>query len=128
VGQSNPISPIALVVEDDASQREVISVLLEESQYVVMECQSAEAAALAVRELGSELTLLIIDVNLAGGMDGIELAFFARQQSPTADIIVTSGRPLKQPLPTGAKFWQKPWTSLDLLREAAMLQMSAGAR
>jgi len=79
VGQIDPNSPIALIVEDDASLREVISVLLEESQYVVMECQSAEAAELALRELGSALTLLITDINLAGGMNGVELAFFARQ-------------------------------------------------
>ncbi|HWX57445.1 response regulator [Bradyrhizobium sp.] len=122
MGQLNPVRPIALIVEDQASQREVLSVLLEESQYVVMECQSAEAAALVLRELGPGLTLLITDVNLAGRMNGVELAFVARQHHPNLDIIVTSGRPLSQPLPDGAKFWAKPWTPLEVLREAAMLQ------
>jgi CheY-like chemotaxis protein len=116
--------PIALIVEDQASQRAVLSVLLEESQYVVMECQSAEAAELVLRDVPG-LTLLITDVNLAGCMNGVELAFVARRHHPNLDIIVTSGRPLCQPLPDGAKFWAKPWTPVDILREAAMLQASA---
>ena len=128
MGQSNPIRPIALIVENDASQREVISILLEESDYVVMECQSAEAAELVLRELGSGLTLLITDVNLAGRMNGVDLAFVARQHNQDLDIIVTSGRPLSQPLPDGAKFWAKPWAPVDILREAAMLQTSASSR
>jgi two-component system cell cycle response regulator CpdR len=128
VGQSNPIRPIALIVEDQASQRAVLSVLLEECQYIVMECQSAEAAALVLRELGPGLTLLITDVNLAGRMNGVELAFVARQHHPGLDIIVTSGRPLSQPLPDGAKFWAKPWAAIDVLREAAMLKATAASR
>jgi two-component system cell cycle response regulator CpdR len=128
VGQSNPIRPIALIVENDASQREVISILLEESDYVVMQCQSAEAAEFVLRDLGAGLTLLITDVNLAGRMNGVELAFIARQHNRALDIIVTSGRPLHQPLPEGAKFWAKPWAPVDILREAAMLQGSSASR
>jgi two-component system, cell cycle response regulator CpdR len=127
VGQSNPIRPVALIVENDASQREVISILLEESDYVVMKCQSAEAAELVLRELGAGLTLLFTDVNLAGRMNGVELAFIAREQNPGLDIIVTSGRPLLQPLPDGAKFWAKPWAPVDILREAALLQASGSS-
>ena len=33
-------------------------------------------------------------------------------------MIVTSGRPLRQELPDGAKFWAKPWAPLDVIREA----------
>ena len=128
MGQSNPIRPIALIVENDAPQREVISILLEESDYVVMECQSAEAAELVLRELGPGLTLLITDVDLAGRMNGVELAFVARQHNQDLDIIVTSGRPLSQPLPDRAKFWAKPWAPVDILREAAMLQAPGSSR
>ena len=128
MGQSNPIRPVALIVENDASQREVISILLEESDYVVMECQSAEAAELVLRELGEGLTLLITDVNLAGRMNGVELAFVARHYNQGLDIIVTSGWPLHQPLPDGAKFWAKPWAPVDILREAAMLQAPGSSR
>lgn len=33
-------------------------------------------------------------------------------------MIVTSGKPLPQQLPDGAKFWSKPWAPLDVIREA----------
>jgi DNA-binding response OmpR family regulator len=36
--------PIALVVEDDPDQRELLTVLLEESELHVFGCESAEAA------------------------------------------------------------------------------------
>ena len=46
MGQASPFKPIALVVEDDASQRELVVVLLEESEMGVIQCQSAEEALL----------------------------------------------------------------------------------
>jgi two-component system cell cycle response regulator CpdR len=33
-------------------------------------------------------------------------------------VIVTSGSPLREDLPDGAKFWSKPWAPLDVIREA----------
>jgi hypothetical protein len=35
-------------------------------------------------------------------------------------VVVTSGKPLHEPLPDGAKFWSKPWAPLDVLREAEL--------
>jgi hypothetical protein len=81
-----------------------------------------------LRELGPKLTWLITDVNLTGRMNGVELAFVARQHHPSLDVIVTSGGPPRQPLPAGAKFWAKPWAPVDILREAAMVQASAAPR
>jgi CheY-like chemotaxis protein len=125
MGQSKPYSPIALIVEDDASQREITSMLLEDSDYLVIERDSAEAAETVLREHGRRVLLLFADVNLAGRMSGVELAFMARQYNPLIDIIITSGRPLLQALPKDAKFWPKPWARLDLLREAAMVHPTA---
>ncbi len=52
------------------------------------------------------------DVELAGRMKGVELAYIARQCNPSLDVVVTSGQPLRQPLPKGIKFWTKPWSPL----------------
>jgi two-component system, cell cycle response regulator CpdR len=122
VGQSTPIRATALIVEDDPTQREMICLLLEESDYDVIQCESAEAAELVVEKVGGCLSLLMTDVNLAGSMNGIELAHIAKEHYPSLDVVVTSGRPLKQPLPDGAKFWPKPWAALDVLREAQVAQ------
>jgi two-component system, cell cycle response regulator CpdR len=109
----------ALIVENDPMQREMIALLLEESEYDVIQCESAEAAALVLDKCSNSLVLLMTDVSLAGRMNGVELAYVARQRNPRLDVIVTSGRQLSQPLPEGVKFWPKPWSALDVLREAA---------
>ncbi|CAL75262.1 putative two-component response regulator [Bradyrhizobium sp. ORS 278] len=118
MGQSQPFRATALIVEDDPTQREMISLLLEESEYDVIACESAEAAELVLNRPGNRVVLLMTDVNLAGRMSGVELAHIARARHPHINIVVTSGRPLSQPLPGDAKFWAKPWAPLDVLREA----------
>jgi two-component system, cell cycle response regulator CpdR len=120
MGQSRPLRATALIVEDDPSQREMITLLLEESHYDVIQCESAEAAELVLAKNGGALSLMITDVALAGTMNGIDLAFIAKQSHPDLDVIVTSGRPLPRSLPDGAKFWSKPWAPLDVLREAEL--------
>ena len=118
MGQSKPFRATALVVEDDPMQREMIALLLEESHFDVIECESAEAAEAVLRRMGRELALVMTDVALAGAMDGVSLAHIARRYNPKLDVIVTSGSPLPRPLPRGAQYWSKPWAPLDVIRLA----------
>jgi len=120
MGQSKPFRATALVVEDDPMQREMICVLLEESDYDVIQCESAEAAELVLDKFSSSLSLMMTDVSLAGQMNGVQLAHIARARNPDLDVVVTSGRALPGPLPNGVKFWSKPWAALDILREAEL--------
>jgi DNA-binding NtrC family response regulator len=103
-------------------QREMLSILLEECDYDVIQCESAEAAELVLQKIANSLVLMMTDVNLAGRMNGVELAHIAKCRNPALDVVVTSGRPLRDPLPDGAKFWSKPLTPLDVLREATIAQ------
>ena len=130
MGQSKPVRATALIVEDDPTQREMMSLLLEESDYDVISCESAEAAELVLKRSAGRVVLLMTDVQLAGRMSGVELAHIAKQRNPRLNVVVTSGRPLSQPLPENAKFWSKPWAPLDVLREAetALVNQSAEAR
>jgi DNA-binding NtrC family response regulator len=125
MGQSKPFPATALIVEDDLMQREMLSLLLEESGYRVIECTSAEDAKRVLDKDAAGLCLLMTDVQLAGTMNGVELACIAKARNPRLDVVVTSGRPLPQPLPDGAKFWAKPWAPLDVLREAEYAQLSS---
>jgi DNA-binding NtrC family response regulator len=118
MGQSKPFRATVLIVEDDPMQREMMSLLLEESDYDVISCETAEAAELVLKRSGGRVLLLMTDVQLAGRMSGVELAHIAKQRNPRLSVVVTSGRPLSQPLPEDAKFWSKPWAPLDVLREA----------
>lgn len=113
--------PIALVVEDNMLERELVAGLLEEFDVAVIPCESAERALRVLEDVGESVSMVLTDVNLAGKIDGVELAHFASQQYPNVRLIVTSGQAPPRKLPEGAKFFQKPWTALDLLRETEQL-------
>jgi CheY-like chemotaxis protein len=118
MGQAKPHKPIALVVEDDALQRATIVTLLEESEMDVIQCESGEAAALVLDHVGGCLTTLLTDVNLAGTMDGVELAQIAHERFPALRIVVISANPRISRLPDGTQFIAKPWRPLELLQQA----------
>ena len=124
MGQSKPYRATALVVEDDPMQREMICLLLEESDMDVIECESAEAAELVLEQADASLVLMMTDVQLAGHKNGVELAHVAKKFNPEMDVIVTSGKPLRQKLPDGAQFWSKPWAPLDVIREAEKMSLA----
>jgi hypothetical protein len=48
--------------------------------------------------------MMFTDVNLAGTIDGIALAHFARQRFPDLHVVVTSGETQTKALPDGARF------------------------
>jgi DNA-binding NtrC family response regulator len=118
MGQAKPFKPIALVVEDDELERELATVLLEESEIGVIQCESAEGALRVLEKMGGCVSMMFTDVKLAGKIDGLELAHFATQYYPNIRVIVTSGLALTKSLPERAMFMPKPWLPLDVLREA----------
>jgi two-component system, cell cycle response regulator CpdR len=129
MGQSTPLraKPLrakALIVEEDPMQREMIGLLLEESDFDVIQCESAEAAELVLERSGGSLVLMMTDIHLAGHMNGVELAYVAKKCNPDMGVIVTSGKPLRQALPEGAQFWSKPWAPLDVIREAEKMSFA----
>ena len=115
MGQSKPYPRTALVVEDDDIQRDMISLLLEESFDVIIQCEDAETALLALKV--RHPSLLVTDVSLIGNMNGVDLAHYARQNDPQIRVIVISGQPLPRPLPDNATFVSKPFYPTALLRE-----------
>jgi two-component system, cell cycle response regulator CpdR len=52
MGQAKSFKSIALVVEDDVLQRELVAVLLDESELSVIQCQSAEQALRVLKKDG----------------------------------------------------------------------------
>jgi two-component system cell cycle response regulator CpdR len=122
MGQASPFKPIALVVEDDILQRELVVLLLEESEMGVIQCESAEGALRVLEKMGGSVSMMFTDVDLAGKIDGVELAHFATQCYPNIRVIVTSGLALTKSLPEGAMFMPKPWLPLDVLREVERSQ------
>jgi CheY-like chemotaxis protein len=118
-GQTNG-NPVALVVEDDSDQRELIGAILEESEVQVVECESGEAAMKVMEILGDRAVFLFADVALAGVMDGVDLACEVGDRWPNTRLVTTSGacEPSRlRALPHGTKHFPKPWRALDLIIE-----------
>jgi two-component system, cell cycle response regulator CpdR len=115
MGQSKTLHPTAVVVEDDPVQREMIALLLEETDYNVIQCEDGETAELALKS--RHPALLVTDVTLVGEMTGIELMEHAREADPTMRVIVMSGKPLPSALPDGVTFFAKPFYPIELIRE-----------
>lgn len=106
-----------LVVEDDRQQRELVSLIFEESDMNVIQCMSAEAAAVVLEKAGGDLMLMFTDADIHGEMSGIELAWIAMERFPHIDVIVTSEQALED-VPDNALFMRKPWLPLEILRQA----------
>jgi CheY-like chemotaxis protein len=118
----NAVAPVALVVEGDDMQREMMATLLEESEFSAIQCENAEAAVSLLKKMGAHVAVILTDVNLAGQVDGMQLAHFAHQNYPNIHIIVTSADALTKKLPEGVTFMPKPWVALELLRHAVRSQ------
>jgi DNA-binding NtrC family response regulator len=106
---------IALVVEDDALQREIVSELLGNNGLEVVTCSTAEAAELVLASTGTELRALVTDVNLGGAMSGVELAEYAKRRFPRLNVVMVSGKGPPY-VPQDTHFFLKPYLPDDLLR------------
>ena len=119
MGQAQPKRRTALVVEDDAELRSLTAALLEEEQLDTIECESAEAALAVLLTGGQDIAMIFADVRLRGAMDGIDLAWEAKQRWPLLPIVLTSGHPRERErvchLPPGVAFLPKPWQPFNVL-------------
>ena len=126
VHDGRAFKPIALVVEDDPDQRELLTLLLEESELHLFSCESAEAALRILDKYGSGISLIVTDVQLAGALTGADLAQIAKQRYPDLSVIVTSGS-AKPKLPSDTVFMPKPWRAVEILKQAERVQWWTGA-
>jgi DNA-binding NtrC family response regulator len=125
MGQSKPFSrTIVLVVEHDEDQRSLAATVFEEAGFDVIECESAEDAAMVIDAKRGDLAMVFTDLRLPGRMDGVELAHIARDKTPKVPVIVTSGASGERlrDLPDSTEYMQKPWRALDLLIRAERIR------
>jgi len=112
------IRPIALIVDDDTQQCDLLGTLLEETGMDVIEVASSEEAVNVLRVSANEIALIIAAMRLPSFMNGARLAIYA-QQWPWIRVVVTSDD-LQSPeqLPHPAVVMHKPWMPLNMLMEA----------
>ena len=80
-----------LVVEDEDGVRALVIKLLEGLGYRLLQAASGPRALEVWREHGPGIDMLITDIVMPDGMNGIELAERLRRSSPSLKVIYTSG-------------------------------------
>lgn len=99
-----------LVVEDEPLLRMGIVDHLEDEGFAVLEAGNAHQA-IALLERSLDIEVVFTDVDMPGGMGGIELATLVRERWPDIKLAVTSGFRLVEidELPRGSLFFPKPY-------------------
>lgn len=100
---------VILVVEDQALVRFMIVDTLEEQGFAVVEAANAEEAVKLFDE--HPVWLVVSDIDMGPGMNGIELAHRIRTRDERTGILLVSGRqiPARDELPDRTLFMTKPF-------------------
>lgn len=121
-----------LIVEDDPDVRKLAVSLVEKLGYTVIKTSEAESA-LEIVSNGTQVDLVLSDVILGGGMNGMELAKRVREKHPNTQVLLMSGyapEAFKQDGGVGAthELIGKPFKMADLARkiDALLHQQASG--
>ena len=87
----DPAPTIGLLVEDEPLVRMCAADILEDEGFQVIEAATAPAA-LSILEKRDDVTALFTDIDMPGGMNGLELAGIVHARWPHIALVVTSGR------------------------------------
>jgi CheY-like chemotaxis protein len=109
-----PAPPLVLVVEDDPDLRSLAVTVVEEAGLSVVEMASAEAALAFLREHAPDVVCVFADFELAGSLDGIDIARVAAVSWPWIKVLITSGGSRISDVPKTARFLPKPWRAADV--------------
>lgn len=107
--------PVILLVEDDVLVRFITAELLRDAGCVVLEAVNA-AEALALVSSGHSLDLVLSDIRMPGGMDGVALSYAVKAQQPLLPVVLASSH-LPPDVSHGADaFLAKPYQPLQLIQ------------
>jgi CheY-like chemotaxis protein len=111
-----------LIVDDRAEVRELVEVTLQSDNYAILQAANGDAAVAKAREEMPDLILM--DVMMPGGMDGLEAARILKNDPKTNKIpvIMLTAKGQQADVDKGKKagadgYFIKPFSPLDLLRK-----------
>ncbi len=107
-----------LVVEDNDALRRVVVRQLTDLGYRVIQADTA-VSALALLDDASHIDLLLTDIVMPGGVDGIQLARDMQMRRPKLKVLLSSGFPearLRDGNDMKVRLLSKPYTKAELAR------------
>ena len=112
IGKSNPGRRTVLLVDDEASIRDLVRPTLQKAGYSVLEAANYDGALQTFREHTDEVDLLLTDISLPGN-NGYELAAQISSVRPDVKVIFVSGHAGIEL----CKFYSMTETDLRLVRK-----------
>jgi len=109
-----------LVCEDDPAMRNLVRAVLEQAGYCIHEASHGAEACERWHQHHADITLLITDLVMPGGMGGAELGRMLQKEDPFLHVLMISGYSAEfngrnLDLRPGEHFLQKPFTPDQLL-------------
>ena len=116
--------PVVLVVEDEPLLRMHTVDMVEEAGFPTLEAANAQQA-IQLLENRSDIRIILSDIEMPPGMDGITLVAMVRRRWPPVAIILVSGHVAAADvdIPDGGKFFSKPVRPAELV--ATLERMAA---
>ena len=108
---------LVIIVDDDVFERMGAFYMFSDAGYRVLEADNADEA-LQLLQMNADVRLLFTDVTMPGSINGSDLAHLVAQWWPEVGVIISSGRPRPEALPSGTKFHAKPYEPTNVLRHA----------
>ena len=121
---NSPSHALIMVVDDDVLERMGAADMFLEAGYRVLEAGNADEA-LRLFETNTDIRVLFTDVSMPGSMSGADLALDVAKRWPAIGIIMTSGRPRPDKLPSSMRFHDKPYEPTAVLRQATAMTVPA---
>lgn len=118
-----------LIAEDDAILRFTLAMELRQSGYRVREAANA-AEAETILDTGAAVDLIVTDIEMPGGRDGLSLAKSIRARKPQIGVIVVSGTiPDDSIVGVADAFFGKPYDVRRVISHVkALLERSVARR
>jgi CheY-like chemotaxis protein len=116
--------PVVLVVEDEPLLRMNTVDMVEEAGFPTLEAANANQA-IQLLENRSDIKIILSDIDMPPGMNGMALVAMVRRRWPPVAIILVSGQvaAAEVDIPDGGKFFSKPVRPAELV--ATLEQMAA---
>jgi two-component system, sensor histidine kinase ChiS len=123
-----PPSTGILVVDDEPAVLKYICLILRRQGYRVLAAGNAHEAIQRI-ESGESIDLLLADFHLPG-LSGLKVAAEFRRTHPGAPVLIASGAPINETLPSGFSTLLKPFTPRLLYEQVrgALLSKTLSAR
>jgi CheY-like chemotaxis protein len=108
--------PVVLVVEDEPLLRMDTVDMVEEAGFCAVEAANAEQA-IHLLENRSDIRIILSDIDMPPGMDGMTLVAMVRRRWPPIAIVLVSGHFASADvvIPEGGKFFSKPIRPAELV-------------